>query len=114
MVNYKTIVAEFSNSDCKVEAINGTADHVHILFLLNTVISVDQLIQLTQTDSATIINTECFKAGSFHWQANPLVLSVSESQIPKLAEYIKNQKSIHQSKTLQAEYSEFKKLHSLT
>ena len=110
---YKIVADEFSNFNCKVELINGTSDHLHILFLMNPMVSITELVRQIQFETAKLINSECFNAGSFNWQSQPLVLSVSESQIPRLLEYIRIQKEIHKSKSFQAELNEFKKLHAL-
>ncbi len=109
----KIVTDEFSNFNCKVELINGTSDHLHILFLMNPMVSITDLLNQTQLETAKIINSECFSASSFNWQSQPLVLSVSESQILKLTEYIRNQKEIHKTKSFQSEFNEFKKLHAL-
>lgn len=108
---YKIVSDEFANSGCKVEIINGAADHIHILFLLNPTVSISNLIRQIQVESSKLINAECFSAGSFGWHPDYLTLSVSESQIPKLLEYLKNQKDFHKTKSFQQENIEFKRLH---
>ncbi len=110
---YKIVTDEFINSNCKVELINGTADHIHILYVLNPEFSISKLTQQIQLESSKLINTECFNAGSFGWHIENLTLSVSESQIPKLIEYLKNQKEFHKGKSFQQENNEFKRLHGI-
>jgi REP element-mobilizing transposase RayT len=110
---YKIVNDEFINSACKVEVINGTADHIHILYLLNPDISISNVTQQIQLESSKLINAKCFNAGSFDWYIENLSISVSESQIPKLIEYLKNQKEFHKGKSFLQENNEFKRLHGI-
>jgi putative transposase len=104
----------FSNQVCNVEAIGGTSDHVHIVFLLNEEKSVKSVINSIIEESQNLINNELFPAKSFGWSTNWSAFGISESQLVKVVEYIKNQKEIHKNTSFSKEYNEFLRLHGYT
>ncbi len=105
---------EITNYGCFVEMINGTADHVHAIFLLNPEKSLNKTVEELITTSAAIINKNYFSSGSFAWQPEYAAFSVSESLLSKMMEYIKNQKEHHKKQTFTNELKEFLKLHKLS
>jgi putative transposase len=50
-------------------AIDGTADHLHILFSLGRVISVADMVEEVKTESSEWIKTKGPEFRNFHWQA---------------------------------------------
>jgi REP element-mobilizing transposase RayT len=50
-------------------AIDGTADHVHILFSLGRVIKVTDLVEEVKTESSKWVKTKGPALKNFHWQA---------------------------------------------
>jgi REP element-mobilizing transposase RayT len=111
---YDFIKDELTNLGCTVELINGSAEHIHVIFLLNPQKSLtDIILEILNTSSETI-NKNFFTSGSFAWQTDFAAYSVSESQLTKLTEYIKNQKEHHKKQTFMQEYSEFLRLHGLS
>ena len=50
----------------------------------------------------------------FEWQDDYFAVSVSESGINSVREYIKNQEEHHKKKTFQEEYDEFMKRYGFT
>jgi len=50
-------------------AIDGTADHVHILFSLGRVIRVADMVEEVKTESSKWIKTKGPQFRNFHWQA---------------------------------------------
>lgn len=50
---------------------------------------------------------------TFGWQDGYSAFSVSKSIVPKVTEYIKNQREHHQEKSFEDEYLELLKLHEI-
>jgi putative transposase len=109
-----TIVQDcFKNQNCQLEAIEGTSDHIHILFQLNPGKSITEIIDEIISESKTLINNDLFPANSFGWNPAYAAFSVSESQVTKVTEYIKNQKEMHKQKSFQKELDEFLLVHGI-
>lgn len=92
-----------------IDFINGYVDHVHILVSLNADQSVGNIVQLIKGESSHWINKNKVTPQKFEWQDDYFAVSVSESGIDKVRDYIKNQEEHHKIKTFQQEYDEFMK-----
>ena len=77
-----------------VYAINGIADHVHLLIGMNPSESVSHLVQSIKIQSSKWIN-EKFSNGHFHWQNGYGAFSYSKSLLPTVSRYINNQQEHH-------------------
>ncbi|SRR5258708_4753604 len=75
-------------------AIDGTADHVHILFSLGRVTKVADLVEEVKTESSKWIETKGPGFRNFHWQAGYGAFSIGQSNVAQLKRYIRNQKHI--------------------
>lgn len=64
-------------------------------------------MQLIKGESSFWINKNELTKSKFEWQDEYFAVSVSESIIDKVRNYIKNQESHHSKKTFQEEYDEF-------
>ena len=102
-----------ANQQCTVMAINGSKEHVHLLFLYNPVKSIGEVIEQALEESIPLVNEKFFKASSFSWDKDIRLFSVSESQSSKVQEYIQNQKEFHKEKTFVKELDEFLKVYGL-
>ena len=96
---------------CKLDIINGDADHVHILFSLNPVHAISDIFKKIKGASSYFINDGNLLKDKFLWQTGFGVFSVSESQFAKVFEYIKNQKEHHKKITSEQEIKAFLKSH---
>jgi putative transposase len=99
---------------CYVNIINGMPDHVHLLFLQSPKTSVSDIIKQIKGNTAHWINEQNIIPERFSWQTGYAAYSVSESQLDKVHQYIRNQKSHHEKKTFKQEYEEFIAAHGLT
>ena len=90
-----------------IDFINGYTDHVHLLVSLNKEQSISGIVQLIKGESSYWINQQKLTTERFRWQDQYFAVSVSESGINKVREYIKNQEEHHKKKTFQQEYEEF-------
>jgi len=93
--------------DCPSIAMNGTEDHVHLLFRLGRTISMAQVVEEVKVASSKWIKTKGSQFQQFHWQSGYGAFSIGESGVEALKKYIKNQKEHHRSKSFQEEYREF-------
>ena len=80
-----------------VEAINGTEDHVHALFLMNASFSVAEIFKGMKGESAHWINEQSLVKGTFEWSVGYGAFSVSESVLARVKSYIAHQKSHHRN-----------------
>ena len=88
-------------------AVNGTADHIHILFALGRVVTVAELLEEVKTNSSKWIKTKSREFKNFHWQRGYGAFSIGQSNVEILKRYISNQKEHHRRVTFQDEYREF-------
>jgi len=90
-----------------IDFINGYADHCHCLISLGIDQSIQKIIQLIKGESSYWINKNKLTKEKFEWQDEYFAVSVSESMLEKVREYIKKQEEHHRKKTFQEEYEEF-------
>ncbi len=90
-----------------VDFVNGYVDHIHVLVSLNADQTIAKTVQLIKGESSFWINKNKLTPGKFEWQDDYFAVSVSESGVNKVREYIKNQEQHHSKKTFQQEYDEF-------
>ena len=88
-------------------AIDGTADHIHIILLLGRVITVADLVEEVKTESSKWIKTKGREFRNFHWQAGYGAFSIGQSNVEILKRYIRGQKKHHSQVTFQDEYRQF-------
>lgn len=92
---------------CEVRIINGMPDHLHILFLLNGNYALKDIIKNIKGESSHWMNGNTLLKTKFVWQTGYGAFSVSESNVEKVEQYIRNQKEHHSKKTFAEEYADF-------
>ena len=107
------IQSNLAELGCKVRIINGTKDHLHVLFLLAQDKSISQIMKNIKGSSSHWINQNDFLNVKFSWQVGYGACSVSESDVKKVEDYITNQEEHHRKMTFAEEYMRFMKLHGL-
>jgi REP element-mobilizing transposase RayT len=90
-----------------IDFINGYNDHCHCLVSLGVDQSIQKVMQLIKGESSFWINKNKLTKDKFGWQDEYFAVSVSESQLEQVRNYIKNQEEHHGKKTFQQEYDEF-------
>jgi len=90
-----------------IDFINGYSDHCHCLISLGVDQNIQKVIQLIKGESSFWINKSELTKEKFQWQEEYFAVSVSESVLDKVRNYIKNQEEHHKKKTFQEEYDEF-------
>ncbi len=92
------------NVDSPALVINGIEDHVHVLCLLSRKFAIKDLIQEAKTETTKWLKRQSPLFASFAWQAGYGAFSVSESKVPDVREYIKNQEEHHRRMSFQDEF----------
>lgn len=93
--------------------IDGTFDHVHILFSLGRSIAIADLVEEVKTGSSKWIKTKGREFKNFHWQKGYGAFSIGQSQVVTLKRYIRSQKQHHRRVTFQDEYRTFLKRYEI-
>jgi len=99
--------------NCRVSIINGTVDHIHILFLLDSQYAIKDIIKSVKGESSHWINQNGFHKIKFAWQLGYGAYSVSESALPHVEQYIARQREHHRNKTFHYEYEELMVQHGV-
>lgn len=90
-----------------IDMINGYSDHCHCLISFASNQNIEKVVQLIKGESSFWINKNSLTIEKFNWQDEYFAVSVSESMIEKIRNYIKNQERHHLKKTFSEEYLEF-------
>jgi REP element-mobilizing transposase RayT len=104
---YKYIAGIIKSNNHKLLAINGVADHVHILIGIRPAQSISDLMKHIKQDSSKWINQNKFSKIHFEWQEGYGAFSYSKSQLNAVINYIQNQELHHKKKTFREEYIDF-------
>src|SRR5437762_7299201 len=83
----------------KLIAIHCMPDHTHILIGLKPSKALSDLVGDIKTGSSNHINENHWVMGRFSWQEGFGAFSYSHSQIPAVADYIRDQVEHHKRKT---------------
>ena len=90
-----------------IDFINGFTDHVHCLVSLGSEQTIKQIMQLIKGESSHWINKNNLCRDKFEWQNDYFAVSVSESAIDKVRDYIANQEEHHKQKSFADEFENF-------
>jgi putative transposase len=97
----------------KALAIGGVADHVHILVLLPTTLSVAKALQLLKGNSSKWVHETFQKLHSFEWQEGYGAFSIAISGIDATVAYIRNQAEHHRTRSFREEFVTMLRRHGL-
>lgn len=92
-----------------IDVIDGDVDHLHCLFKLNADMSLSKAMQLIKGESSHWINKEKLTKSSFEWAVDYFAVSVSDSKLNRVRNYINNQEEHHKKITFLEEYQKFLK-----
>lgn len=90
-----------------LDMINGYSDHCHCLVSLGSNQNIEKIVQLLKGESSYWINKNQLTKDTFSWQDECFAVSVSESMLESVRNYIKNQEKHHKRKSFTEEYQEF-------
>ena len=94
-------------------AINGTADHVHILAKLRQDKAIAKLIGELKANSSGWISRTFNGTAEFAWQEGYGAFTVSESMVPTVRRYIERQEEHHRNVSFLDELKALLKAHGL-
>lgn len=97
--------------DIFIDTLNCVEDHIHLLISLGTEQTISKVVMLIKGESSFWINQQKIIKHKFEWQDDYIALSVSQSAIESVRNYIANQEEHHRKKTFHQEYEEFLKVH---
>lgn len=104
---FQHMLSNAKSKGIHLDFVNGYTDHVHCLISLNREQTIAKIVQLIKGESSFWINSNKLCKEKFEWQDEYFAVSVSESGINAVRNYIKNQEAHHSKKTFQEEYDEF-------
>ena len=93
--------------DIYIDFINGHVEHLHCLISLGSGQNIDKVLMLLKGESSYWINKNKIFGGKFEWQDEYFAVSVSESAINRVRDYIREQENHHKKRSFNEEYQEF-------
>ena len=97
------------SKDIFIDILNCTQEHIHLLISLDREQTISKTIMLLKGESSHWANKNKLIPGKFEWQDEYIAVSVSESAVQKVRDYIINQEEHHRNKTFEEEYQQFLK-----
>ncbi|MCX6165357.1 MAG: IS200/IS605 family transposase [Ignavibacteriae bacterium] len=94
-----------------VEAINGTSDHMHILYKQSPNFSLKDIVKNIKGESSHWINENNFTKEKFVWQSGYSAFSISIDKVKIVKKYIDNQKKHHKKIIFIDEIKKFLKIY---
>ncbi len=98
------------NLGIEIDAVGGTEDHVHLLFLLPPAMAVATAVQKIKANSSRWMKQHVPR---FAWQDGYGAFSVSASHVAATVKYIENQPDHHQRVNFAQEWAAFLKKHGV-
>ena len=90
-----------------IDTLNGVEDHVHLLLGLNAELSIAKTLQLIKGESSFWINKQGLLKNKFEWADEYYAVSVSESLLQNVKNYIYSQEEHHRKRTFTEACDEF-------
>lgn len=92
---YRVIEDETRTHGCKVLAMGGISDHVHLLIEMPATVVLAEVVKQIKGVSSHTANERLMTQGSFKWQASYAAFTVSRWDVARVKGYIKKQKEHH-------------------
>jgi REP element-mobilizing transposase RayT len=96
----------------KVIESNARPDHVHCLLSLPPTLAVAEALRVLKSNSSLWAH-ETRRRATFAWQTGYGAFSVSQSNVPTVVKYIRNQDQHHRKVSFQEEFIAFLKRHGI-
>lgn len=90
-----------------IDTLGGYTDHVHCLFALNADMTIAKALQLMKGEASHWSNLQELVKPELEWADEYYAISVSESQLDRVREYIRDQEEHHRKKSFADECEEF-------
>jgi putative transposase len=103
---YRCLQKEAEGKGCVVLALNGVADHVHLVVSYPATITISDLVKQVKGASSHFVNHELAPSFEFKWQGFYGAFTVSRWDVDKVTAYVKRQKEHHQAHSLVDEWEQ--------
>ncbi len=104
---FKHIKSNAKQKGIYLDFINGVSDHVHVLISLACDQTIAQVIAWLKGESSRYINENKLTEVYFDWADDYYAVSVSQSGVEAVRNYLKKQEIHHENKTFAEECEEF-------
>jgi len=104
---FKHISENCQEKQIFLKAINGYTEHLHCLISLGRDQNIAKIVQLIKGESSFWINQQNITKAKFSWQDDYFAVSIGESQVETVVNYIKNQDRHHSKKSFDDEVADF-------
>jgi len=84
--------------------VGGIENHIHVLILAKPKVAPSQIVQWLKGESSRWMHETFDGLHLFEWQDGYGVFSVSKQNVPRVVEYIKNQRTHPAEQTFEEEY----------
>ena len=109
---YKYLGGLLRHLGCRLIEIGGEKDHIHLLVSQNKTLSVAELVNRLKTASSKWIHQDLNRR-KFAWQTGYAAFSVSESEVPRVRRYVRDQKEHHKKRSFKEELRELLRKHGV-
>lgn len=93
----------FEEHKIYVKEVNGISNHIHILLLLKSTMTIQDVVKYMKGYTSNWINVNKLSKEYFSWRVGYGAFSVSEYNVEKVSNYIKNQKEHHKEISFEQE-----------
>ncbi len=97
-----------------IDMINGGADHLHCIILLDCNQTLSKIMQVIREESTNWINKNRILKEKFEWDNDYYGLSFSTSHFAKVSDYLQKQEQYHKLKTWNDECIEMMKYYDFS
>ncbi len=98
---WRFVVGTGANHSIPVLAVGGISDHLHVLYVLPSTLTVAQSIQKLKSNSSRWMSE---RVRGFSWQQGYGAFSVSMSQKQSVMDYIAGQEEHHKKQSFEDEF----------
>jgi REP element-mobilizing transposase RayT len=90
-----------------IDIVGGHLDHVHCLFRLKNDQTVSKIMQMIKGEASFWANKNLSLKEKIQWQEEYFAISINESGLTNVRNYIANQEDHHKKAIYQEEYDDF-------
>lgn len=95
LILYRLINDKVIENKSRLLAFGCTSDHVHLLVKIHPTMSVSKIVKEIKGYSSFTIANKIRPGSYFRWQSGNGAMTISQSDITRLTNYINNQKEHH-------------------
>ena len=93
--------------NCRLLAVGGMPDHVHLLLSIAATLQLSKVVQLLKGNSSKWIRETFPEHHRFEWQRGYGAFSIGVGDFDRTVQYIHNQPRHHQNRSFEDEYLAF-------